>query len=130
MAKSEKLRKEIAAANDKFMAAIAQQDAAAVAALYTKGGQVLPPNSDFVTGREAIQGLWQAVLDMGIRRAVMEIVEVEDHGKTAIEVSTYTLYAEGDAVADRGKYIVIWKKKKGDWKLHRDIFNSSMPPPG
>lgn len=130
MAKSEKLRKEIAAANDKFMAAIAQQDAAAVAALYTKGGQVLPPNSDFVTGPEAIQGLWQAVLDMGIRRAVMEIVEVEDHGKTAIEVSTYTLYAEGDAVADKGKYIVIWKKKKGDWKLHRDIFNSSMPPPG
>jgi len=52
---------------------------------------------------------------------------VEDHGKTAIEVSRYTLYAEGDVVADKGKYIVVWKKKKGAWKLHRDIFNSSMP---
>jgi len=111
------------------MAAVGQQDAAALAALYTKGGQILPPNSDFVTGREAIQGFWQAVMDMGIRRAELEIVEVEDHGKTAIEVSTFTLYAEGDAVADKGKYIVVWKKKKkGAWKLHRDIFNSSMPP--
>jgi uncharacterized protein (TIGR02246 family) len=130
MAKSEKLRKEIAAANDQFMAAVEQQDAAALAALYTKAGQLLPPNSDFLTGREAIQGLWQAVMDMGIRRAELEIVEVEDHGKTAIEVSRYTLYAEGDAVADKGKYIVIWKKKGGVWKLHRDIFNSSMPAPG
>jgi uncharacterized protein (TIGR02246 family) len=128
MAKSEKLREEIAAANDKFMAAAEQQDAAALAALYTKGGQLLPPNSGFLTGREAIQGFWQAVMDMGIRRAELEIVEVEDHGKTAIEVSKFTLYAEGDAVADKGKYIVIWKRKKGVWKLHRDIFNSSMPP--
>jgi uncharacterized protein (TIGR02246 family) len=127
MAKADKLRKEIAAANEKFMAAVGQQDAAALAALYTKGGQLLPPNSDFVTGREAIQGVWQAVMDMGILRAEMEIVEVEDHGKTAIEVSRYTLYAEGDVVADKGKYIVVWKKKKGAWKLHRDIFNSSMP---
>lgn len=128
MAKSEKLRQEIAAANEKFMAAFGDQDAAALAALYTEEGQVLPPNSDFVTGREAIQGFWQAVMDMGIRRAELETVEVEDHGKTAIEVSRYTLYAEGDAVADEGKYIIDWKKKEGDWKLHRDIFNSSMPP--
>jgi uncharacterized protein (TIGR02246 family) len=130
MAKSDKLREEIAAANDKFMAAAGQQDAAALAALYTKEGQILPPNSDFVTGREAIQGFWQAVMDMGIRRAELEIVEVEGRGKTAIEVSRFTLYAEGDVVADKGKYIVVWKKKGGAWKLHRDIFNSSMPPAG
>jgi uncharacterized protein (TIGR02246 family) len=130
MAKSEKLREEIAAANDKFMAAAEQQDAAALAALYTKKGQLLPPNSDVMTGREAIQGFWQAVLDMGIRKAELVISEVERHGKTAIEVSTFTLYAEGDAVADRGKYIVVWKQKGEAWKLHRDIFNSSMPPAG
>ena len=128
MAKGDKLRKEIAAANEDFSAAFEQQDAAALAALYTRGGQILPPNSDFVKGREAIQGFWQAVMDMGIRRAELEIVEVEDRGKTAIEVSEFTLYAEGDAVADKGKYIVIWKKRKKGWRLHRDIFNSSMPP--
>jgi len=130
MAKVDKLREEIAAANDTFMAAFEQQDAAALAALYTKDGQILPPNSDFVTGREAIQGFWQAVMDMGIRRAELEIAEVEGRGKTAVEVSRFTLYAEGDAVADKGKYIVVWKQKKGGWKLHRDIFNSSMPQAG
>lgn len=128
MAKSDKLRQEIAAANDKFMAAVEEQDAAALAAFYTEEAQVLPPNSDFVTGQEAIQGFWQAVMDMGIRRAELETVELEDHGETAIEVSKLTLYAEGDAVADKAKYMVVWKQKEGVWKLHRDIFNSSMPP--
>ena len=110
------------------MAAVKEQDAAALAAFYTEEGQVLPPNSDFVMGQEAIQGFWQAVMDMGIRRAELETVELEDHGETAVEVSKLTLYAEGDVVADKGKYMVVWKQKEGVWKLHRDIFNSSMPP--
>jgi uncharacterized protein (TIGR02246 family) len=130
MTESSELREVIAAANEKFMAAFEAQDAAGLAALYTKDGQVLPPNSDFVTGREAIQGFWQAAMDMGLRKAKMDIVEVESRGKTAIEVSKFTLFAEGDAVADQGKYMVIWKRKKGGWRLHRDIFNSSMPLAG
>jgi ketosteroid isomerase-like protein len=35
---------------------------------------------------------------------------------------------EGGKVVDRGKYIVIWKREQGQWKLHRDIWNTSMPP--
>jgi hypothetical protein len=28
-----------------------------------------------------------------------------------------------------GKYIVIWKRQPtGGWKIHRDIFNSDVPP--
>jgi ketosteroid isomerase-like protein len=30
---------------------------------------------------------------------------------------------------DRGKYIVVWKDEGGKWKLHRDIWNSSLPAP-
>jgi hypothetical protein len=33
-------------------------------------------------------------------------------------------------VLDEGKYIVIWKQVEGQWKLHRDILNSSRPAPG
>jgi ketosteroid isomerase-like protein len=48
---------------------------------------------------------------------------------THIEVSKYTLQGEGDQVLDTGKYVVIWKQEDGQWKLHCDIFNSSMPAP-
>lgn len=127
---SGEIRDAIAAANETFMAAFNRGDAAGLAALYTENGQVLPPNSDFVTGKEAIQGFWQAVMDMGIKEAELEIVEAQDHGDTAIEVSTFALLGDEGQVLDKGKYIVIWKQEDGQWKLHRDIFNSSMPAPG
>ncbi len=124
------VRGAIAAANEKFMAAFGQGDAAGLAALYTEKGQILPPNGDFVTGKEAVQGFWQALMDMGIKAAKLEIVEVEGYGDTAIEVSKFTLKGKGGQVLDEGKYIVIWKREDGQWKLHRDIFNSSRPAPG
>jgi uncharacterized protein (TIGR02246 family) len=126
---SSEVRNAIAAANEKFMAAISSGDAAGVAALYTENGQVLPPNGDFVTGQQAIETFWQAVMDMGIKEAKLKIVEVGDHGDTATEVSEFALLGEAGQVLDKGKYIVIWKQEDGQWKLHRDIFNSSMPAP-
>jgi len=127
---STEVRGAIAAANENFMAALKRGDAAGLAALYTENGQVMPPNGDFVTGRQAVQRFWQALMDMGIKEAKLEIIEVEGHGDTAIEVSTFTLQGEGGQLLDKGKYIVIWKQEEGQWKLHRDIFNSSMPAPG
>jgi len=123
------VHKAIVEANERFMAAFNNGDAAALAALYTEESQVLPPNSDFVRGRQAVQGFWQAVMDMGVKEARLETGEVEAHGDTIVEVSTFTLLGEGGQVLDEGKYIVIWKQDKGRWKLHRDIFNSSLPAP-
>jgi uncharacterized protein (TIGR02246 family) len=61
------VRGAIAAANENFMAAFKRGDAAGMAALYTENGQVMPPNGDLVTGRQAVQMFWQAVMDMGIQ---------------------------------------------------------------
>jgi uncharacterized protein (TIGR02246 family) len=126
---SGEVREAIAAANETFMAAAKRGDVAGLAALYTENGQVLPPNSDFVTGKQAIQAFWQAIRDMGIKAATLETVELESHGDTATEVGKYTLLGDEEQVLDEGKYIVIWKQEDGEWKLHRDIFNSSMPAP-
>jgi uncharacterized protein (TIGR02246 family) len=123
------VREAIAAANKRFVEAVSHGDAAALAALYTDDGQVLPPNAGFVTGQEAVQGFWQAVLDMGVKEAELSTIEVEGLGDTAIEISQFTLYGAESQLVDKGKYIVVWKREDGGWKLHRDIFNSSMPPP-
>lgn len=119
----------IASANNDFMTTFKQGDAAGMAELYTGDGQVLPPNGDFVTGKEGIRAFWQALMDMGIKEAKLDIVEVEEQGGVAFEVSKYTLQGDEGQVLDEGKYIVIWKRENGQWKLHRDIFNSSLPAP-
>ena len=115
----------IANANDDFMDRYDAGDAAGMAQLYTSDGQLLPGGSDVVTGHEAIESFWGAVMGMGIATAKLETVELEDHGGTAIEIGRYTLGTADGATADHGKYLVIWKNEGGTWKLHRDIWNTS-----
>ena len=120
----------IAAENGRFMDAFRQRDAAGMAALYTESGQLLPPNAGTMTGREAIQAFWQAVMDMGVQEAQLDIDEVLAYGDTAVEKSRFVLYGAERQVLDQGKYIVVWQQESGQWKMHRDIFNSSLPPAG
>ncbi len=130
MAMTQNTWDEITTANEQFMSAFRQQDAAGLAQLYTEKAELFPPRSDVITGREGTQSFWQGVMDMGIKAARLETVEVEDYGDTAFEVGRYTLEGAGGQVLDRGKYIVIWKQDGGQWKLHRGIWNSSIPGPG
>jgi uncharacterized protein (TIGR02246 family) len=124
-----KIRDAIKEVNANFIAKINEGDAAGVAALYTENGQIMPPNSDIIMGREAIQGFWQGGIDMGIKSMQFEMIDIEGMGTTACEVGKYTVYAQGDQMIDKGKYMVIWKQVEGQWLLHRDIWNTSMPMP-
>jgi len=119
----------IVVADQKFMATFGRGDAAGLAELYTENAQFLPPNSDFVNGRQAIQVTFQALMDMGISAIDIETLEVEGYGDTASAVGRYTLRNKNGETLDKGKFIVIWKQDAGQWKLHRDIINTSMPAP-
>ena len=118
----------ITAVIEKFMAAYNQGDAAGLAALYTENGQLLPTNNDFITGKPAIQAFWQARMNPGVSSVKLESIEIETHGSTSIEVGLYSVQAQENQILDKGKYIVIWKFERGQWKLHRDMMNSSLPP--
>ncbi|HSD66160.1 MAG TPA: DUF4440 domain-containing protein [Vicinamibacteria bacterium] len=125
----EDVRAAIEAKNKAFTSAVARGDAAAIAALYTSTAEVLPPGGEIARGREAIQKAFQGAIDAGMRDLPLTLVEVEAHGDTATEVGTWVWKGKDGATLDHGKYIVIWKKEGGDWRLHRDIWNSSTPPP-
>jgi len=122
-------RAAIEAQNRKFIQAIEKGDAKALADLYTTNAMVLPSNSDFVKGRDAIKALFQGLMDSGVKGGSLTATEVEQFGDTANEVGVYMMKDAGGKEVDRGKYIVVWKRENGQWKLHRDIFNSSLPPP-
>ena len=126
---STEIRNAIASVNQKFLSAFSRGDAAALAATYTSDGQALPTHSDIIEGRAALQGFWQAVLDMGIKSGTLETIELDIQGDAAIEIGKYALQGEGGQILDAGKYLVVWKQEGGQWKWHRDIWNSSMPAP-
>jgi len=122
------VRSQIDAANAQFTAAAAKGDGAGLASLYASDGQVLPADSDPIKGAQAIQKFWQGALDSGIAGIGLTTVDLFGRGPTATEVGQYELRDKAGKVLDHGKYIVVWRKEGGKWKLLRDMFSSNVPP--
>ena len=124
---AEDVRKTIEAAGKQFVAEFLKGDAAALAGHYAEDAMVLPPNSDFVKGRAAIQAFWQSFIDGGYKHFALATLEVGASGDLAYEVGTYEVGMTPGAAEDRGKFLVVWKKAGGKWWIHRDTFSSNMP---
>jgi uncharacterized protein (TIGR02246 family) len=122
------VRSGIEAANRQLEAAVSRGDGAGAAALYTADGQLFPAHSDVVSGTQAIGAFWQATFDSGLKGASLVTVEVESLGSTAYEVGTFEFRGADGKALDHGKYIVIWKQEGASWKLHRDIWTTSVAP--
>ncbi len=126
-ARTNLVRTRIAETNAAFGTAFAARDAGALAALYTEDGQLLPAGTPPVEGSEAIAAYWRGAFEAGLSGADLATAEVfvGADGKTATEVGRYRLSA-GDAVADEGKYVVVWQSTPEGWRLHRDIWTTDQ----
>jgi len=124
---SSHIQEAIAKVNKEFTDAFARGDAAGVATFYTTEGQLLPTNSEIIQGHEPIAGFWQFAMGLGIKTVNLASSEVDVQGETAVEIGQYTLGGADGNTIDQGKYLVVWKNEGGSWKLHRDIWNTSMP---
>jgi ketosteroid isomerase-like protein len=121
------VRAAIEKTNKKFVDGAAKGDAAVIASAYTADAIAFPANSEAVTGKPAIQKMWQSVLESGITGFELTTTEVDSAGNLAYEVGTYVLKMKDGTVADRGKYCVVWKRVNGEWLLHRDIWTTNLP---
>lgn len=127
LAQAEDVKAEITAGGQAWQAAWNAGDAAAIAALYAEDAVVMPPGSDAVRGRAAIEAFWQADIDASKgMTSTIETKEVHAHGNMAVEVGSYMSTGADGSHADHGKFIAIWMKTDSGWKIVRDIFNSSM----
>jgi len=125
------VRQSIEEANVRFGEAARSGDAAVLASLYTEDARILPPNSEMIQGREGIEAFWGGGFQMGIKDIVLTTVEVLGMGDMVCEIGNaqVSIQPEGmDAIEDMAKYLVVWKKGvDGTWKLHVDIWNTSLP---
>ena len=112
--------------NRAFEAAVADGDAEALAALYTAGAVVFPPNMESIRGREAIGELFAGYFASGVDGVDLKTREVRAMGDYAHEIGTGTISVDGKVV-DAFSYSVLWVKVGDEWRLHRDIWNSDRP---
>jgi uncharacterized protein (TIGR02246 family) len=114
---------DISAVSRQFEEAARKGDLDRIASLYTPDAIVLPPDGPLVKGRDAIKQMWGTVAQqIGLKDVRLNTLDFELAGDTGYEVGEATLtVSSGTAVA---KFVVVWKKIGGQWRLHRDIWNA------
>jgi uncharacterized protein (TIGR02246 family) len=121
-AAAEDVRAAVEAGNRAFVAAFLKGDAPGVAELYTENGRVVAPGSPVAIGRPEIEVFWRGVIESGVGDVALATEHVESSGDLAVEDGTVRLVAKDGTVTVQ-RYVVVWKRVDGRWKLHRDIWN-------
>jgi ketosteroid isomerase-like protein len=123
------VKKVIDSTNAVFGAMISKGDSVGLASLYTADAKFMTPNMPTASGRSGVQsafaGLFAAMGTPGLTLTANEVWGTEE---LVTEVGSYTMTDKAGKEIDKGKYIDLWKMEDGKWKIHRDIFNSDMPP--
>jgi uncharacterized protein (TIGR02246 family) len=115
-------RADITAVNRSFEEAVRKGDMERLGSLYTPDAMALPPDAPLVKGRDNIVKMWgQVGQQIGLKDVRLDTTDLEIHGDMACEVGEATLtLASGTAAV---KFVVVWKRTDGQWRLHRDIWN-------
>lgn len=104
-------------------------DSTAASELFTDDGAMLPRFGTHVTGKAAIK----KYMDQTLRSQLQFWINSESStvsGDLAYDEGTYQIRdIRRNADLDAGKYVNVFKRVNGKWKIYRSIFSSSMNPP-
>ena len=125
----EKVKVAIDESHQKFMDALGRGDTLTSASCYHSEGMVMAPNMEPISGKDNIIAFHSAGLKMGIGGIVVKSTEVWGNEENVFAVGTYELFGKDKSSLDKGKYLSTWKQENGEWKMYRDIWNTSAPMP-
>jgi len=115
----------------KWVAAFKRGDIETIEAFHAANGLLLPPNSPPIEGPKAIAAIWKSWSELPNVEVVFgpNRIEASTLGDMAYDYGWYTFAFDTDngRVTDKGKYVVVWKKIGGTWKIKADIFNTNLP---
>ena len=114
----------IEAANAKWMELFNKGDFEGIAQLYTVDAVAFPPGAAMVRGNAAIGKMWKAMAEQ-VSNPKVTTLEVKRLGPAAArEIGTFSLTTKGPSPKEvSGKYVVVWERFRGQWKLAADIWN-------
>jgi ketosteroid isomerase-like protein len=89
----------------------------------------MAPNEAAAVGRPQVQTAIANIFKAGITGIKLTTAEIWGNEDAITEEGSFELNIKDGTVVEKGKYLVLWKKENGKWKLHRDAFNSNLPVP-
>lgn len=122
----------IRAGTASWMQSFNSGNAGAVAALYADEGVLMPPNMPLARGvvaiKESVAKEIAGAKKNGITLSQGALDEINVAGDMAWHSGSYLVKDKAGKQVDAGKFLEVWEKKNGKWRIVRDIWNSDAAP--
>ena len=119
--------------NKKFSKMMLDNDLEGMLSYYSENPISMPSYQPMLRSLDAMRESHKQQHEMGMKITAFELTatDVIVEGNIAVEIGTYTIsmdMEEMGAMDDHGKYMNVWEKQGGDWKLRADMWNTDMNP--
>ena len=99
-----------------------------IGAAYTEDAKIFPNGRPIIEGKKAITEYWKA--PKGYTTPYHKVIpsEIKIIGDEAHDYGLYegrSKNPKGEENSWKGKYVIVWKKINGEWKIYLDIWNSN-----
>ncbi len=130
-ADEKKIIDTLAQISTQFSAAYVKGDIEKLVSFYTDDAVIFPGNSDLIKGKDAIKKYWTLAPGRTITHHKITAVEIKITGDFAYDYGYYEISGANNGEAwgpNYGKYLMVWKRGDGAWKMHLDMWNSRSKP--
>ncbi|VAW61327.1 Ketosteroid isomerase homolog [hydrothermal vent metagenome] len=115
----------------RYEVALNASDTTSIMKLYGEHPVFMPQHSPAQSGRSAVKKAYDSVFKTIDLNITFTVYEVEVHGKTAwartSSAGKTILLANGKKIDEGNNELFIFKKEKGEWKIHRYLFSTTTP---
>jgi len=109
-----------------------------IIALYSEDAIVMPPDAPSVTGDAALRSFLADDIATTKKAGLTLVINDDDEADTSGDLGwhrgTFKVVNAGGASMGTGKFLEIWQRQQGKWRITRDIWNNdaaaATPPPG
>ena len=121
-------------ADAQWMKATQARDTAAQAAVIAPDGVVYREHVDPLAGPSAFQAYTTKFQSENPKANIAwstDAIRIAESGDLAVQTGQYDLTglgAKGDG-SDKGRFVTVWKKVNGEWKVANDIGSTTVPEP-
>ncbi|MBS1736571.1 MAG: nuclear transport factor 2 family protein [Bacteroidetes bacterium] len=113
-------------ANQRLIKAFKEKDSIKAVSCFAQDAKLMLAGKPSIEGTPNIITSISDLMNKGINKIELKTEKIWGDSSILAEEGTYKM-SHDDVLADKGKYIVLWKPEAGNWKIYRAISNTSLP---
>ena len=103
-----------------------------IVALYSKDAIVMPPDAPLVTGDAALRSFLADDIATTKKAGLTLVINGDDEADTSGDLGwhrgTFKVVNAGGGSMGTGKFLEIWQRQQGKWRITHDIWNNDAAP--